>query len=421
MKRFLFVLIGLFPVYSLMAQKTDLQSCISAAIEHNAMTTNTGLIAEQYRLQGQMMEYTWFPQLFLNAQGSYQSDVISLDFGMELPGLVLPEIPHFQFKTSVDLQQVVYDGGMIKAQKLINDREESLNQVAINQIKYQVRQAVEAVYMSVIKLAAQLPILALQKETLMSLMQDVGLRIESGMALETDQDLIQVGLLELDLQQQNLNAMIHAQIEVLVLLTGLRIHDHEELILPVLGDKSVSVVNRPELALILGQQEVLSARSQFTRHQRNPVVTAFSQAGYGRPGLNMLNENPDFFFIGGLRASWQLYDWKKTVHQQDIIEIQTEMLQNQHEQFLIDLEAKAIILESSIDQFLERIRQDEEIIQLYEKVSANAKAQYDGGVILLSDYIQQLNQLKAARQKLEADRSELADLYVQLNTLRYAN
>ena len=97
------------------------------------------------------------------------------------------------------------------------------------------------------------------------------------------------------------------------------------------------------------------------------------------------------------------------------------MLQNQHEQFLIDLEAKAIILESSIDQFLERIRQDEEIIQLYEKVSANAKAQYDGGVILLSDYIQQLNQLKAARQKVEADRSELADLYVQLNTLRYAN
>ena len=289
MKRFLYVLIGLFPVYSLMAQKTDLQSCISAAIEHNAMTTNTGLIAEQYRLQAQMIESTWFPQLFLNAQGTYQSDVISLDFGMELPGLVLPEIPHFQFKTSVDLQQVVYDGGMIKAQKLINDREESLNQVAINQIQYQVRQAVEAVYMSVIKLAAQLPILALQKETLMSLMQDVGLRIESGMALETDQDLIQVGLLELDLQQQNLNAMIHAQIEVLVLLTGLRIHDHEELILPVLGDKSVSVVNRPELALILGQQEVLTARSQFTRRQRNPVVTAFSQAGYGRPGLNMLN------------------------------------------------------------------------------------------------------------------------------------
>ena len=37
-----------------------------------------------------------------------------------------------------------------------------------------------------------------------------------------------------------------------------------------------------------------------------------SQAGYGNPGLNMLDNSFQPFYVVGLKANWNVFDWGKT-------------------------------------------------------------------------------------------------------------
>ena len=60
-----------------------------------------------------------YPQLMLNAQASYQSDVFSLPF--QVPGTDAPIIPQEQYKLGIDFYQNIYDGGMSRSATQIQD------------------------------------------------------------------------------------------------------------------------------------------------------------------------------------------------------------------------------------------------------------------------------------------------------------
>ena len=47
------------------------------------------------------------------------------------------------------------------------------------------------------------------------------------------------------------------------------------------------------------QNELLSANSEILQKQRNPKLFGFGQAGYGRPGMNMLSTKFDTYYLVG--------------------------------------------------------------------------------------------------------------------------
>ena len=52
-----------------------------------------------------------------------------------------------------------------------------------------------------------------------------------------------------------------------------------------------------------------------------PQIAAFAQGGYGKPALNMFNQDADFFAIVGLRLNWNIgsfYTKSNNSHQIEI-------------------------------------------------------------------------------------------------------
>ncbi|MBK5270937.1 MAG: TolC family protein, partial [Bacteroidia bacterium] len=58
----------------------------------------------------------YLPQLSFNGQATYQSDVTTLDFSF--PGFNYSPLSKDQYKATVDVNQVIFDGGMIRQQKV---------------------------------------------------------------------------------------------------------------------------------------------------------------------------------------------------------------------------------------------------------------------------------------------------------------
>lgn len=59
----------------------------------------------------------WQPQVYLNAQATYQSEVTSI--GLNIPGIEINELSKDQYKATLDVNQVLYDGGISKQQRSI--------------------------------------------------------------------------------------------------------------------------------------------------------------------------------------------------------------------------------------------------------------------------------------------------------------
>lgn len=57
----------------------------------------------------------YLPQFSVNAQATYQSDVTSL--GTKLPGFEIDKISKDQYRVYGELNQILYDGGVIKNKK----------------------------------------------------------------------------------------------------------------------------------------------------------------------------------------------------------------------------------------------------------------------------------------------------------------
>src|SRR5579862_970067 len=59
----------------------------------------------------------YLPALTINGQGTYQSDVTNFPFKIPVPGFTLPTYSKDQYKIYGEIDQTIYDGGLIKNQK----------------------------------------------------------------------------------------------------------------------------------------------------------------------------------------------------------------------------------------------------------------------------------------------------------------
>jgi len=147
-----------------------------------------------------------------------------------------------------------------------------------------------------------------------------------------------------------------------------------------------------------------------------PRLSAFGQAGYGRPGYDMLKNKFDDFYTIGARLSWNFWDWNQTKKEKEILTLQSSIITTQKETFdkhiRIDLENKV----SGIRKAEGMILRDEAIIELREKITASSSAQLENGVITSTEYITALNAESKAKLDLEVHKIELVKAKLDYQT-----
>ena len=82
-----------------------------------------------------------------------------------------------------------------------------------------------------------------------------------------------------------------------------------------------------------------------------PVLYAFGQTGYGKPGYNMMNQDWDFYYMVGAGLRWNIWDWSIPENEKQVIGYQQQLLQNQRATFDKELESQLVQEEAKIEQY----------------------------------------------------------------------
>ena len=394
--------------YNARAQEISLEECRQKAVLESPLSQQFELLKKNKELKTENIGKNYLPKLDLNAQASYQSDVTRVP--LELPpqfDVSIPAPDKDQYRIALDVSQVIYDGGTTGYQKDLEEIDYSIQREELELELYQLKQRVNHVYFGIMMLRKQAEVLNLLKETLQSKMKDLQAAEKFGAVLGKDVKMLKSELIQVEQEITSNQINLKAQIGVLSDLTGEDYSPETRFMLPEPQKNYGFSNNRPEYKLLSLNQNKLNESKSLTGTKKIPRLYGFGQAGYGKPGLNMLANEFDTYYLLGAKISWKFWDWSHTKKEKEILSIQEDILETKKKSFeknlRIDLQQKL----SEIRKYEKLIETDREIIELKSEISLVSSAQLDNGVITSAEYIEDINAESKAKLNLEIHKIQL--------------
>ncbi|HEY4876090.1 MAG TPA: TolC family protein, partial [Puia sp.] len=159
-------------------------------------------------------------------------------------------------------------------------------------------------------------------------------------------------------------------------------------------------ISRPELLFYDYQKRNFNLQEEMLKSNLRPKFSFFAQGGYGRPGLNFLSNDFAWYYLGGLKLSWNLGSWYTLKNQKQLLDINRKTLDIQKETFLFNTHITQKQQNADVEKYLELVKKDDGIIELRESVKKAASAQLENGVLSAHDYVTEVNAEDQARQNL---------------------
>ena len=418
MKRLLFVIIN----YSFLIINSTAQESLSLQKAHELSQQNYPLI-KQRELIKQTTGYTidnlskgFLPQISLSGQATYQSQVTEVK--VPIPGVNIESPGKDQYRILADVNQLVYDGGMIKHQKNIQLLSDEVEQQRIEVELYKIRDRINQLFLGVLYLDEQLRQVDLVKTELNNGIKRVEAQVNNGVAFRSNLNVLQAELLKADQRTIELSASKKGYIDVLSLFINQNLLEDTRFDKPVVeASLLVNDIQRPELKLFSTQEKLLGGQLKVIDSRNKPKASLFWQGGYGRPGLNFLEKDFSFYYTTGLRLNWNfggLYTQKK---EKKIIELNQKTIDIQKEVFLLNTNTDLKRQQSEVEKLQKLVATDKDIIDLRIKVKDAAKAQLENGVITANDYLREINAEDQARQSLIAHQIQLLQAQINYQTI----
>ncbi|MBK5214379.1 MAG: TolC family protein [Flavobacteriaceae bacterium] len=395
MKRFLFILIAFTPLFASAQQILTLDECYILAEKNYPLAKQTALLEEKTNTEIRVLEKEKLPKLDLNAQATYQSDVIQ--FPLQIPDSNIEPPNKDQYRATLDANQLIYNGGSIAANTRLKtaELETQQQQVAVN--LYTLKNRINQNYFGILLFQEQENLLLSKMEELDARLKEVNSGVKYGAVLPASEQILKAEQLKLEQQISQTNFDRKKALNNLSLLLSENLDSKTTLINPEILVLSETVSRRPELTLFELQQSQLETSKEVISKSNYPKLLGFAQAGYGNPGLNMLDNSFQDFYMVGLKLNWNIFDWGKTKEKKQAVDISKEIISTEKETFLLNNEMQQKEAESDINKYEAMLLKDVEIIELREKVLQSTTSQLQNGAITSSEYITELNNLYEAK------------------------
>ncbi len=386
-----------------------LKKCYQALENNHPVTKQTGIYDDINKLKLKDIQTAYYPQSTLNAQLTHQSDVISIDIDIPAPNIEFepPEGIQTQYKTWVDIHQTIYDGGMTKNRKILENIQlkSGIQQVKVD--LYKQKEQVNNLFFGIMALKKQKSLFEANIEILKERLQVVLSGVENGAVLAVNADMLQVEILNIRQQISDVTSSLSSHTQALRELTGLKMDGNSLFVIPEVNYSQIDSVNRPENKLFEIQKERFEILNALNTSSWRPKLTGFGQIGYGKPGLNMLRDEAEPYYILGAQLVWTPWDWNKTSRQDQKNLLQKQLTENKQDVFEQNISVASKLEAGKIDKLTKTIRQDEEIVKLREKVTKTYSSQLENGVITSAEYIAELNKETLAKIKMEIHKVQL--------------
>ena len=382
------------------AQTVGIEECFEKAEAHYPLAKQRGLAEREKRAETENIAKTLLPQATLNLRASYQSDVVSVP--LDIPGL--PEIGRDQYKATIDVTQTLWDGGVAKALTRIATLEGEAEALGIDVEVYRLRDRIAGLYLGALLLDEQMRQTDLLTENLETSLKTAEAMQANGIAVSSDIDVLKVEILNALQRKTELAGTRDSYLAMLSAATGVNLSaamlQKPAPVMPVVPAGNESAAKRPETALFARQTALLDAREKLTDAKNKPKFNLFVQGGYGKPGLNMLEDKFDFFAVGGVGMTWNFGGLYTRANEKRIIGIGREKIRNRAETLSFDIDRQVAGTLREMDAYAEMLKGDREIILLRERVRRAAERKYDNGVYTVNELVKDINAENLARLNL---------------------
>lgn len=363
-----------------------LDDCMAAVMKTHPLAGQNEIYLQTDNLQQRNIDNGKLPQLSVNGQATYQNEVIELPY--KIPGIQSPEIPKAQYKLSLDANQLIYGGGSINAQGIIEDYSRQINQLNNEAELYKLRERINQLYFNILLSDLNTEVINNSITDLKSRLVKVKVSVREGVMLASAENVIQAEILKAGQRLLEVKTQKKALITTMEVLTGLSINENTKFVEPFQQvDLTVYTNLRPEFGVFGLMQQKLEATKKLTISKDMPRVYGFGTAGYGNPGYNIFKEGSAFFYTVGAKVSWNFWNWSQTNREKQIIDLNTKIIENQKNAY--DLANR-----SQVQQYLadvikaeELLKSDDEIIDLRKSITLSAASQLENGTITATDYV----------------------------------
>ncbi|MFT4073134.1 MAG: TolC family protein [Dysgonamonadaceae bacterium] len=383
------------------AQKAlRLEDCRQQAIDNYPLIRQYDLVekARQYSLENIAKSY--LPQLNLNAQGTYQTEVtkLNLDASALPAALKIPSVSKDQYKATLDVTQLIWDGGAISAQKRITEANSEVDKQRIQVNLYAVKGTVNELFFGILAIDEQLKIIALTEQNLLSNKKMLESMMKNGVAMQSEMDQLDVELLNLAQNRIEQNSLRKSYLSMLGLFIHQELTDNTPLEKPIGMYDANEEVARPELQLYHLQIELMKKQNSAIEVKNMPKLGLFAQGGYGRPGLNMMEDKFKLFAQGGIKLTWNFGGLYTKKNEQRLIANNISSIETEKETFLFNTRLEMTKEQQEIDKMKELMKKDDAVIRLRERVKTAGESRYKNGTYQMNELIRDINNEALARQ-----------------------
>lgn len=397
-------------------EKLSLEQCYTLAEGNYPIAKQKKLLTTQNELDLEVIRTGKLPKIDFQAQATYQSDVIELPFSTPESTITLPNKD--QYQATVSLNQLIYDGGLINASLAEKSVSLKIQQKQVEVNLYQLKKQVNQFYFSILLLQEKRELLIAKKNQLETTLNEVKAGIKFGVLLPNSNSVLEAELLKIDQQLVEVDLNKTSLMTTLSMLIGIPVSPNITLENPEINTKLNSEFKRPELELFQLQKEKIEASEQLIDKKNSPKLSGFATAGYGNPGLNMLDNSFQTYYIAGIKLNWNVFDWNSTKKQRLSLQVNKEIIDSEQEVFELNTGMELTQQQSEINKISTFIASDEEIIALRKKILETSGSQLKNGVITSSAYVTELTNLFEAENNLSTHRIQLQFAKANYNTTK---
>jgi outer membrane protein TolC len=375
-----------------------LETCYTLARQNYPLIRQYDLIRRSSGYSVENAGKAYLPQLNISGQATYQSQTINFgDVIPPLPGVKLPEFSKDQYRIQAELTQQLYDGGVTKLQKESARANEAMQQEQLEVNLYTLRDRITQLYFGVLLMDAQLQQNNLRRADLQSGADKAQASLNNGVAFRSNVDEFKAEIVNADMTAIELRTNRKAYMKMLSTFINQPLDDSTRLAYPA-ESLPITDIRRPELAYYDSQQKALDVQEKQLSTGYLPKLSAFLQGAYGRPTLNIVNNDFGAWWMGGLRLSWSLGSLYSLRNNRQLIDINRRNVDISRETFMFNTGLSMQQQHEDIEKYHALIQQDDDAIGLRSAVLYSARAQLGNGVITVHEYISKLNAENLAKQ-----------------------
>ena len=391
-----------------------LKNCYGLAMASSALAAEKDAYAEISALKEKNLSKGWLPTLDANGSFVYNSEVI--DMGSALGSLPLPGIadaiqplPHEQYKVNLEINQVIYDGGLIKNSKALEKTDLNINKKQIETDLYKLRAQINGYFFSLILAEKQKEILNNYNNLIIKRISSVQSGVVNGVISKSDLYSLSAEKIKTEQQLSEINIRKSSLLKVLSGLTGKDLDTATKFILPELKEENVNVILRPEMELFDLRKEQMAASLKIIDSRRKPRAFGFATLGYGNPpGNNFFKDEFDPYYIVGAGLKWNIFDWERAKNEKQMITYQQRIIEFRKKDMTESLIRLLDTKKAEVESLNSLLESDSILIYLRKKITASAGSQYENGIITATELLNEMNSEQQALISFEIHKINLA-------------